>query len=182
MPDFYPLFNSSHKLVFNQDGKPVFARVRNGTITLTLHVVGEALSDGYYPAGSTSYDFTCTLTRTAYKTFTSNRTSMVYGSWVNIGKNYWNYDTYIRLGCEYISFIYMSASAGWRLSASIIFGRSTDQSSYYDSAYPTFYWEKTSNLLVPDGDTTEKYTANPFTNGNMRVTAPSPVTLTFNES
>ena len=187
MPDFYPLYNTAYspaRRVFDQNGKPVFARIRMGSVTIPLSLSGSvALVAGTAPAGSTSFSpSTASLPRVNYKTFTTSETE-VDQSWVSIGSlggNAWYMRCwYSTLGCGY-----WNSSTGFRIHVMAGVQRAYKSGSNYvvwDGAYTIFTLNHdATNKLLPDGGyTASTYT---YTYGNCTISIGSTLTAGFTES
>lgn len=184
MPTYHPLFDSNNRRVFNMSGLPVFARVRNGNVSVTLTATGSwtGTSDGI-PNGSVNGSFSCVFTRSSYGTFTPSGTSGHWSSY--LGKNSFNQDYWIILQLEALSFSYSTALHKFVLSHSWRAWPKNDPSDTSGSLLGTSTRQatsvKNSSLFVPEGSYVPNWTS--YTNSyGSGITLPTSLSLTFNET
>lgn len=185
MPDYFPIFNSTGRRVFNSSGQPVFGRIRNGSVSFTLgtRVVFSGSTNYSIPGGTVSISHSYTLTRSNYATFSSDATE--YYSDLFLGTDAFSRTWTIRAKLKSVTFGYLSGS-GFRISANHtgVVLLSGVESTLAASITPGY--TKASSLYIPEGT----YTPSPSSgtngtpyNGQTDVYAdPNSVSVTFTEA
>lgn len=184
MPDYFPLFNGANKRVFDATGAPVFARVRSGSIGVTMSATGAwtGSADGI-PTGSVNGSLAVTFTRSSYGSFTPSATTGHWSSY--LGKNSNDVDYWIILQLESLAFSYSGTEHKFVLAHAWRAWPSPDPNNTSGSILGTptvnAYSRKSAEFYFPEGTYTPDWTV--FTSSfGSRITLPGSLALTFTEA
>ena len=186
MPNYYPIFNSAGKRVFNSSGAPVFGYVRSGSVSFAISFTGaNTNTEGYKPSPKyATVTSNVTLARTAYSAFTGfnpGASGWVRSSAVYLGKDsVYNYDWYQSVTIEKVLVGY---SGGFSLTVRCGIYRGYMYSgsiTWSDGGAHDFSCSKSSAVYLPDGN--YAVTAGHWTPVWGDGTLSTPVSATFNES
>lgn len=183
MPDFLPLFDGSNRRVFDGSGKPVFARIRTGSIDVTITATGSWNGNYSIPAGSVNGSFSASFARTSYGAFAS---PSLPGTWVNyLGKYQDTTDYWLILKLEYLAFGYSQAAQKFLLYHSWRCWPHTDPANTSGSPLGTntraAQSVKSSSLLFPEGAYAPDWTSYSDPDG-CSIAFPATLSLVFTET